>query len=533
MKKKNIRKVAVFVGACMLSMLFTTGFAATAEAASIIYVDAPTGNYWEDHPNIENALNAIAPGGTVVLAAGTYAIHKTLVTHGFHGSVRGAGMDVTYIEAVKGGSGYFETAHLTEYDGWGNLPRPGSEDHAANMLYFGSPDTSLAVSDLTLEVNIPNVAEMSYTYYPAYDEVILGGKLTVHHPELYDYWYDHGNSIICALDVSIFEDCDTSFDNIHIKGLYTEILPTEENPWGDLISSPRFGLVHWWSIGGSHIVQDCVFESCGIFQCGPFGLVDADYVFESNTVSNGWRGFQTAYGVDMDVRVRNNYFYNLDVNSISNYFLESSIMKVSHNAMVDVDGGFWYLTYPWVAEGSRYLIEHNYIELSRYCWTGGVECWDITDAKSELVVICNKIHSVDATAPYGPISLHGASDPVIAFNKITGSGVAAMFIGAAWDPVDGASIVGNNVQKFKVTEGYWDLPMYHPWAEDPIEGVGRIWLGELSSNCFVLGGCNKKNVVNEGTDNIVVGVDKIGWRKLGQLVSAAMHQIRDMKRAFR
>jgi hypothetical protein len=520
LKKKNIRKVAVFVGACMLSMLYTTGFVPTAEAASIIYVDAPTGNYWEDHPNIQDALNAIAPGGTVVLAEGRYAIHKALVTHGFHGSVRGAGMDVTYIEAVGGDSGYFETTHMIEYNDWSG---DGSEDHFTAMLYFGSPDTSLAVSDLTLEVNEPNVAEMSYTYFPA----------TPEDPEFKDYWWNHGNNIIGAIDISVFEDCDTSFKNIHIEGLYTLIPVSEENPFGDLISSPRFGLVHWWSSGGSHIVQDCVFESCGIFQCGPFGLVDAEYIFEGNTVSHGWRGFQTAYGVDMDVHVRNNYFHDLEVNSVANYFLESSIMQVSHNAMVYVDGGFWVFNQWWVPEGSRYLIEHNYIELKPYCWTGGVEVWDFSDADSEFVVINNRIHSVDATAPYGPISLHSTSDSVIAFNKITGRGVAAMYIGAAWDPVDDVAIIGNNVQKFKVTDGFWDWPMYHPWAGDPIEGVGRIWLGDLSSNCFVVGGCNKKNVVNEGTDNIVVGVDSIGWRKLGQLVSAAMHQIRDMKRAFR
>ncbi|MHA1926255.1 MAG: hypothetical protein ACW974_10105, partial [Candidatus Thorarchaeota archaeon] len=341
MKKKNIRRVAVFIGACMLSMLFTTGFVVTAEAASIIYVDAPTGNYWEDHPNIQGALDAIAPGGTVVLAEGRYAIHKPLVTHGFHGTVIGAGMDVTYIEAVGGDSGYFETAHMTEYDGWGGL---GSEDHFTAMLYFGSPDTSIAVSDLTLEVNEPDVAEMSYTYYPA----------TAEEPEFYEYWWGHGNNIIGGIDVSVFEDCDTSFENIHIKGLYTYIEPSEDVPYGDLIASPRFGLVHWWSSGGSHIVKDCVFESCGIFQCGPFGLVDAEYVFESNTVSDGFRGFQTAYGIDMDVRVRNNYFCNLDVNSIANYFLESSIMKVSHNAMINVDGGFWVFNQWWVPEGSRY-----------------------------------------------------------------------------------------------------------------------------------------------------------------------------------
>ncbi|MFX0054884.1 MAG: hypothetical protein ACFFAX_12565 [Promethearchaeota archaeon] len=519
MKKNNMKRLALFVGACMLSMLFTSSFVAPVKAADIIYVDAPTGNYWEDHPNIENALNAIAPGGTVVLAEGTYAIHKALVTEGFHGTIIGAGMDVTYIEAVRGDSGYFERTHMSAYDGWYG---PGSEDHFTALLYFGSPETSLAVSDLTLEVNEPDIAEDSYTYYPA-----SGGE-----PEFYDWW-GTGNNIASGIEIATFTDCDTSFENVRMKGLYTLIMPTDDNPYGGADVSPQTGLGLWWSSGGTHLVKDCVFESFGAFQCGLYGLDSAECVFESNTVTDGFRGFVTAFCAGLDVRVRNNYFQDIDCQVIANFWLDGSMMKVSHNKMVNVEGGFWY-NHNWrVTEGSRYLVEHNYIELKQYCWSGGIEVWESTDAKSELVVVNNRIHSIDATAPYGPISLNGVVDSVVAFNKITGRGVAAMYIGAAWNTADDVSIIGNNVQNFEVTGGYWDLPIYHPWAEDPIEGEGRIWLGELSRNCLVVGGCNKKNVVNQGTDNIVVGVDRIGWRKLGQLVSATMKQIWDMKRAFR
>ena len=517
----------------MIMTLGMVGFVTTTDAATVeICVPAPTGDPLIDWTNIQDALDSMSPGDTLCLAAGRYTIHRPLVTHGFHGSIIGAGMDETFIEAVRGPLGYFEAAYMTEYDGWGNLPRPGSEDYYTAFFYFGGPDTSVDVSDLTLEVNEPDVAELSYTYYPAYDEVILGGKLTVHHPELYDYWWYNENNIHCGIDISQSFDCDTSFENIRITGLYTYIPATEET-WDDSICSPRFGLVHWWSSGGSHIVKDCVFEGSGVFACGPFGLTDAEYVFESNSVSDGWRGFQTAYGERMDIRVLKNTFYDLEVNSISNYFLQSSVMKVSRNHMFDVGGGFWYLNQPWVAEGSRYLVEHNTIELQQHCWTGAVEVWDYTDAKSELVVVSNRIHSVDATAPYGPISLHAAYGSVIAFNKITGNGPAAMYIGAAWDPVDDVVLLGNNVQNFEVTDGIWDFPIWWPFPGDPIEGVGRIWLGELSSNCLVVGGSNKNNVVNEGTDNIVVGVDRIGWWTLGRMVFDAVRQIWEMKMLFR
>ncbi len=504
----------------MIMTLGMGGFVTTADAASYIYVDDPTGDPVIDWTNIQDALDSMSPGDTLCLAAGRYAIYRPLVTHGFHGSIIGAGMDETFIEAVPGPLGYFEAAHMTEYDGWMDV---GSEDYYTAFFYFGAPETSITVSDFTLEVNEPDVAELSYTYYPPTEE---------YPEEFYDYWWGNGNNMYCGIDISVFTDCDTSFENIRITGLYTYIPATEET-WDGYICSPRFGLVHWWSSGGSHIVKDCVFESSGVFACGPFGLTDAEYIFESNSVSDGWRGFQTAYGERMDVRVLKNTFYDLEVNSISNYLLQSSVMKVSRNHMFDVGGGFWYLMQPWTTEGSRYLVEHNTIELQQHCWTGAVEVWDYTDAKSELVVVNNRIHSVDATAPYGPISLHEAYGSVIAFNKITGNGPAAMYLGAAWDPVGDIVLLGNNVQNFEVTDGTWDFPIWWPFPGDPIEGVGRIWLGEYSSNCVVIGGSNKKNVVNHGTDNIVVGVEMVGWWTLGPIIRDAVWQIWEMKMLFR
>lgn len=526
MKIRREKILALFVGTCMVLTLCMVGFFTPVSAITPmdVYVPDPTGDPVTDWTNIDNAFASMSPGDTLYFAAGRYAIHKPIVTHGFHGSVIGAGMDVTFIEAVRGPLGYFEVGHMSEYDGWWGA---GSEDHYTAFFYFGSPETSLAVSDLTLEVNEPDVAEMSYTYYPATEE----------DPEFYEYLWNNGNNIYAGIDISVATDCDTSFENIRITGLYTHIFPeTVEDP-EILICNPRFGLVHWYSSGGSHLVRDCVFESSGVFACGPIYMDNAEYIFESNLVSNGYRGFQTAYCYGMEIRVRNNGFYNLDMPAVADFFLEASIMKVSRNHMIEVDGGFWFNHQPWVAEGSRYLVEHNYIKLKQYCWTGGIEVWDFTDAKSELVAVNNRIHSIDATAPYGPISLNGADGSVIAFNKIMGQGPAAIYVGTIGVPATDIVLLGNDVADFKVKHGIWDVPIYWPEPGDRIKGVARIWLGESSSNCLVVEGwlfhgCKKKNVVNQGVDNIVVGVDRIGWRELFRRVADAMRQIEEMKDLF-
>ena len=75
---------------------------------------------------------------------------------------------------------------------------------------------------------------------------------------------------------------------------------------------------------------------------------------------------------------------------------------------------------------------------------------------------------------------------------------------------DGNDIIGNNVQNFTPIE----LPDY---------GLGApIWLGQNTRNCVVVGGSNKTNVVDLGTDNILTGVNTMHGNPPGPAISDAM-----------
>lgn len=393
-------------------------------------------------------------------------------------------MDETYIEAVRGPLRHFETAHMTEYDGWSG---PGTEDHYTAFFYFGSPDTSVAVSDLTLEVIEPDVAEPSYTYYPPTEE----------EPEFYDYW--HGPEMHSGIEISVATDCDTSFENIKMTGI-------PDLSWE---GSPRFGISYWWSSGGHHVAKGCVFEHIGYWSYGIYGVNDAKFDIKSNTFLDGFRGIQTVWGTGLKITAQYNSFSDMEQPAFMNFNLDSSHMLIQRNTMVNGEGAIWVYNWVTLSKGSSYEINH--IDIRSGSWYGGIEVWDGSDVKSDFVVVQNTIHADDFIAPYGPICMNGVHDAVIAKNKITGSGPAAMFIGT-WAPdIDdvGLKIINNDVQEFELTDGWWDD--YDLLVLVPIEPIAHIFLGEYSSECIVVLGSSADTIFDEGTDNLVVQRQSRFW----------------------
>ena len=88
----------------------------------------------------------------------------------------------------------------------------------------------------------------------------------------------------------------------------------------------------------------------------------------------------------------------------------------------------------------------------------------------------------------------------------------------AWGKVSGMTLVGNNVEN---------------WVTDAAQGVGGIapiWLRWQSSNNTVVGGSNKTNVVDDGVDNVLIGVNNMGNSNLGQDIKDAMMAALEVKR---
>ena len=477
MRIEREKTIALIVGTCLAFTLCMVSFVTTVEAAGFIYVDAPTGDPTLDHAAIQGALDATKPGGTVVLASGCYKISKSIVSIGFHGTIVGAGMDQTVIEAVSGPLEYFEAAYNPVFD---DSSGEGSKDYYTAFFLFGSPEKKLAVSDLSLKVKDEIVVEMSYTTFP-------DGSIS--------YWDWVGEKLAGGLEVDLAFGCDTSFENIRLTGL----------PGLGANGNPRNGITYWLCDGGKHTLDGCILENIGTFSWGPYACYNGKYVAEKNEFLNGWRGTQITTSTNLNVRISENSFLNMGDAAVSHYGPSSSHIIISDNTFQDCEGSIWAYTWPgYPTVGSNYIIKDNVIDAPDYSWYGGIELWDESDVKSHFVITHNTVHQDGFIAPYCGISLNGVYDSVVANNKITGSGPAAIFVGtfADWDEVVNVRIINNNVKGFDLVGSYWHDAETGGFSW--LDPKGHIYLGDDSYYCIVVPGSSSDIVYDVGTGNLVV-----------------------------
>ena len=133
-------------------------------------------------------------------------------------------------------------------------------------------------------------------------------------------------------------------------------------------------------------------------------------------------------------------------------------------------------------------------------------------SKVQAVVSQNRIHLEDGE--WGGVWGYGAQDVLVTNNQITGSGMAGIYFGHQGLPSSGWTIIGNNVQKLE-------------------SDVASIWLGVDTSDCTVVGGSNKTNVLDEGTGNIITGVNTKGGNPPGPAIREAMQHKLEILSYFR
>ncbi len=123
----------------------TLALPVTTRAASPSGTVAPPPNHRDDTATLQRALQACVPGGTdcvVHLRAGTY-LTRQLFANGFHGSIVGAGMGATVVQALAG----YKVPSVDPY-----AHAPGARNPYPVMLSFGA-GSSVGVSGLTLRVS--------------------------------------------------------------------------------------------------------------------------------------------------------------------------------------------------------------------------------------------------------------------------------------------------------------------------------------------------------------------------------------------
>jgi len=434
------------------------------------FIVAPTGE--NDTANLQCAFDAAAaagPGSTVQLLSGTYST-GLLAVDTFHGSLVGVGKERTTVTTVP-------DMLCPTWPTW---------------IQFGEGD--VRVADLTFDVSDPypcqpwfNPVDDPDLLYPRQDLAVIvslaGGIL--------DPSYDWSDP------ETVY--ASSSFENVVFRGPIDPESPTYFGVTSGLFigaplqAGPAGGLGRGLPMVGDHSVTNCSFENTWQAIVA-FGLTDGSLTV-GGSASQG-NAFANAYF------------------GLRSFDHDNSSIEFSHNEVVDITPGGtgvlaqqterpWAYSYPWPAP-TQYLIRQNTLDVA-----GEVDAIAIVDlgpafgegAKVHAVISQNRIHLEDGL--WGGVWGYGADDVLVTNNQIAGSGMAGIYFGFQGLASSGWTMVGNNVQNLDAD-------------------VASIWLGPVSSHCTVVGGSNKANVLDEGTDNIITGVNNMGGNPPGPEIREAM-----------
>ncbi|MDH3469481.1 MAG: right-handed parallel beta-helix repeat-containing protein [Gammaproteobacteria bacterium] len=193
---------------------------------------------------------------------------------------------------------------------------------------------------------------------------------------------------------------------------------------------------------------------------------------------------------------------------------DNCTVKITRNLITDVQ---WYGVWLWQTDmnvvPSSYLVSQNTIQT-----TDTADAIFLEDLPTTQVVVSKNNITMNST--WGGIGGANVPEVLVANNKVNGIGLNGIWaIGAAdW------TLVGNNVNSFTAVSNWWTDSFGYP--------VGPIALYE-SIGFTIVGGNNKSNVVwTGGGGHIFTGVNNMQYAGLGQSVSDAMAQKRDIRKTM-
>lgn len=484
--------------------------------STITFTLSPTGDTSgvQDTVNIEAAFDAAVaagPGSVVELTAGTFYISRPIVVDDFDGTFRGQGKGVTVVQTT--GDEPFPLVSPPHHP-WGYMfmfnlhERGATEDDAPTTTISGMTLKPVGEARTWGRTVGGEIVELQNQF----TALAIGGRY------VYDDSY-HGDPD--RPDIRYGKGIDSYWD-ITLENIAVEA-ETITNPNGGTWSNTHNAIwvQGWITCYDIHTAVDEEDMPTIANDAVTFEYVTGTILWEGCYADNFDFGFGNMYVKDslikmVDIEGRNSQRPAVFFAGISNSDVEVSRLKTSDSSGVYFD--------VWGPEPSTLVVSHS--DIRQYVDTSwaGIEIWDRALAKSNIVVSHNKIHGEDSF-PWGPIFMVGTQDAVIANNIITGYGPAAMYIGLTWWlPVDSATLIGNNVQGWE-TRGY-------PADNPDIPAIAPIWLGPGTSGCFVLGN-SKTNVVDDGTSNILVGVNNMGQGEdLGQQIKDAMEHKKEIMRMY-
>jgi hypothetical protein len=429
------------------------------------FIVAPTGE--DDTANLQCALDAAAaagPGSTVQLINGTYWT-GLIEVNGFHGSLMGAGKDRTTITTVP---------NMYCPDGWPEL------------ITFREGDIHIA--DLTFDISKSHPCQpWEHPFMGIREDLAV---IVAIQGQPIDPSYDWSNPVP--------DEASSFIENVAFRG--SPVDPTAPYPWGvtmplgiaggsELSSS---GLGRFKPMTGVHTVANCSFEN-SFYGIAAYGL-ESSSLLVGGSGSKGNTFANVAYGL-----------WTMDNSNSAIEFSYNDVPKADYiGVLVQQSERPLFLDVPWYSP-SQYLVSHNTFHTAGIADAVGVV--DLAAVygpgkRADVVVSHNRITLDDTT--YGAIFGEGAQDVVVENNQISGSGLAGIYLGLG-NPTTGWTLVGNNVQ-----------------GVDAV--VAPIWLGEGTSATTVVGGSSKANVLDEGEDNIIAGVNNMGGNPPGPEIREAMQR---------
>jgi len=419
--------------------------ASALAGGDIVMVPPPNGV--DDTANIQAALNACVvkgPNCTVQLSAGHY-FTKQVVEYNFYGTFRGAGTDITTIEALPN-----LPVSLIIPGGTGQCVPNTSTCLWPSLIMF--VEGNIGVSDLTIKASAVPATQP----WP-----ILGGTVTM------------------LLEVLGFRGkypMNVSIDRVHMEG-QTDNYPTD---WGFNVMNgahftgelPRGSVLHdYYFLSGSFTVRNSYFKS---FIAG----ISQDGFVRSSRVTIG--GSPSAGN-----HFENNYV-GTDIESS-----ENSVFELSFNESTSVsDSGAAMWVVPWdpavfvPSSPSRYMIHDNKCYTTGQYAEGILLLDDPTNPWIHAAVWNNTVELQNSQSE--GIGVYNTKGTAIWNNSVAGSGGYDAI--GLWNTRHD-TVINNNVSGFTVDS----------------TGYAQIYLDPSTTHDLVVCAERSDTVLNQGTNNIIIG----------------------------
>jgi hypothetical protein len=401
----------------------------------------------KDSYAIQMAFNdavAAGPGSTVQLTAGTFYLDERIEVEGFVGSFKGAGKDKTII--------------TTPLDQQVNFGLTDADFEGLIKFRHGN----INVADFTINILNPNPCTGVDPFYnSAFPSVITFTGNSVKERPTTEQAINFTLNNLKIIGVNSTDDSGSHFN------IYNSI----NHSWDGYVSDDYYELKSIYKI------TNCEFKT---MQIGLFSSYNGIGKIGGDTQTSENKFEDAEYGVTF-------------------YECSNAITYISNNSFKKMIWGGIQLVQGWLAHPaviSKFLIHNNYIEITKF--GDGMTFMDYETKngfgkRMDVNVFNNQIF-LNNTDDGGIDGIY-AKDVRVTNNKIWGNGIAGIY-SQTWpyddpqgDNMSGWVIKANNVQGVNAQ-------------------VAPIWLTSSSHDNIVIGGSLKTNVLDEGTNNILIGVDK-------------------------